>query len=174
MNREEAEALSAWLERSSAGIVSAYDITRISMDGLPLQGFHQWANGKPLVNAYHVKRLEGGALYLLFIDWHRNDSYYAVLYAGDKSTTHAEIRQLVYDDGGRPSHLKWTYNPLKRDGGNAIRKAFYKQKWGGTEVTFPVLGVLKEEETDLFLASLFEAVERRLQADRSPELFDEM
>ncbi|REE67682.1 hypothetical protein A8990_14143 [Paenibacillus taihuensis] len=177
MERAEAEALADWMQRYSEGAaVEGYDVTRISSGGAPLQGFHQWANGKALVNAFHVSRplAGGGALYVLFIDWHRNDNYYLVLYAGDKSTTHAEIQKLVYDEAGRPSHLRWTYNPLKRDGGNAVRKAYFKQQWGELAVTIPVLGALREDEIEHYLEALFDVVDRRLRADRAPELYGEM
>ncbi|SDX79903.1 hypothetical protein [Paenibacillus sp. CF384] len=174
MEKQEAAVLSEWIERSSVGPVEAYDVTRISMDGLPLSNFHQWSNGKPLVNAYHIARTIGGALYVLFIDWHRNDNYYMVIYAGDKSTTHAEIQKLVYDREGIASHLRWTYNPMKRDGGNAVRKAYFKQQWGGLATTIPILGALRENEADLFYDALFELVEKRLRADKAPELFDEI
>ncbi|SEO55519.1 hypothetical protein SAMN05518847_108239 [Paenibacillus sp. OV219] len=175
MERAEAEAIADWMRRySEAEAVDTYDVTRISSGGAPLQGFHQWANGKPLVDAFHVSRpLVGGALYVLFIDWHRNDNYYLVLYAGDKSTTHAEIQKLVYDEGGQPSHLRWTYNPLKRDGGNAVRKAYFKQQWGELMMTIPVLGALGEEEIGCFFDAIFDVVDRRLRADRAPELLDE-
>ncbi|WP_143111664.1 hypothetical protein [Paenibacillus sp. BC26] len=174
MEKQESAVLAEWIERSSIGPVGAYDVTRVSTDGLPLSNFHQWSNGKPLVNAYHIARTIGGALYVLFIDWHRNDNYYMVIYAGDKSTTHAEIQKLVYDREGKPSYLRWTYNPMKRDGANAIRKAYFKQQWGEFIVTIPVLGTLRENETDLFCDALFELVDKRLRADKAPELFDEI
>ncbi|WP_308638175.1 hypothetical protein [Paenibacillus silvisoli] len=44
---------------------------------------------------------------------------------------------------------------------------------GGLAVTIPVLGALRENEADVFFNALFDAVDKRLRADRAPALFDE-
>lgn len=166
MNKQEALEITQHLEGFSQEQEAAYEILKISTHGIPLRGFHQWADGKELVDAFQVMKMDGNSFYFLFIDWHRNGNYYLVIYASDKSTTYAEIRETVREE--QASCFIWKYNPLKRDGQNFERKAFFKQMYGTTEVKISIPN--SKDRVPEFLDALFLLVAHRLQADNSPKM----
>lgn len=126
------ELLASWAATTSA----SYDISKLDTPNDTLKTFHQWANGKPVIAAFDVAKPEDERYYFLFIDWHRNDNYYLVIYAHDKSTTLAELNKTIEEDG--VCYLSWKYNPLKRDGKNDIRKSYFKQTFGTTTMNLPL------------------------------------
>jgi hypothetical protein len=142
-----------------------YVISKLDTVNDSLSKFHQWTNHKKVVAGYKVTRLDTDtSYYLIFIDWHRNDHYYLVIYTHDKSTTVAEIRQI------EGSHLVWKYNPLKRDGKNAQRKAYFKQTFGSTTIEIPVPKTAFEIEA--FLDQLFQLCQNRIRVDKIVDVFD--
>ncbi|WP_088070352.1 hypothetical protein [Gottfriedia luciferensis] len=147
---------------------SFYVIEEIPTTFNTLQNFQQWANGKQIVSAFHLNKIEEESYYLLFIDWHRNENYYLVIYVGNKSTTAAEIRE-VHDLNGKQS-LVWKYNPLKRDGKNAERKAYFKQVFGSLQVDIPIPNSSKD--VDQFFNDLYKLCRNRQSADRITDVFD--
>ncbi|RLQ94073.1 hypothetical protein [Falsibacillus albus] len=144
---------------------SAFDAAKLPFLGETIYDFHQWANGKKTLSAYTISKPGEEAYHLLFIDWHRKDNYYLVIYEGDKSTTAAEI-QTVDEDG---QSLSWKYNPLKRDGKNAERKAYFKQTFGTTNVDIPLPA--SAEDVERFISQLFRLCRNRKKADRIVEIF---
>lgn len=140
-----------------------YDITPLKTVGGTLPKFHQWTNTKKTLAGFEVFRPSSQTGYfLLFIDWHRKGNYYLVIYAHDKSTTLAEMQKIEEIDG--ISFLAWRYNPLKRDGKNAERKAYFKQMFGNATVQLklPTSGLEAED----FLNQLFKLCQNRIHADR--------
>jgi hypothetical protein len=147
----------------------AYEIKPLSTVGGTLPKFHQWTNGKTTLAGYEVTRPDSDTgYYFIFIDWHRNDNYYLVIYAHDKSTTCAEIRQVQEIDG--VPHFVWMYKPFKRDGKNDQRKAYFKQMFGSTTVQIKLPSTPHEVED--FITQLFKLCQNRVKADRIVDVFD--
>ncbi|MBO0959794.1 hypothetical protein J1P26_08660 [Neobacillus sp. MM2021_6] len=148
---------------------ASYEIRKLETIGGTLPKFHQWTNGKQTLAAYEVSRPENDTgYYFLFIDWHRNDNYYLVIYAHDRSTTCAEIRQIKDLDDG--PHLVWSYKPFKRDGKNDHRKAYFKQMFGSTMVHIKLPP--SPNEVEVFFTELFKLCQNRVRADKIVEVFD--
>ncbi|MFB7141377.1 hypothetical protein ACFCYN_17135 [Gottfriedia sp. NPDC056225] len=147
---------------------SLFEIEEIPTTFNTLQNFQQWANGKPIISAFHLKKIEEESYYLLFIDWHRNENYYLVIYVENKSTTAAEIRELKEIDG--KFSLVWKYNPLKRDGKNAERKAYFKQVFGSLQVEIKIPSTSNDVEE--FFNNLYKLCRNRQTADRIIDVFD--
>ncbi|MGZ4164278.1 MAG: hypothetical protein ACXVDB_07640, partial [Tumebacillaceae bacterium] len=94
MEKTDALALAEQIAQWSTSTETAYEVEPVAIVGGQLQNFHQWTNGKKVVAAYHVTKRGEESYYLVFIDWHRNDNYYLVLYTHDKSTTVAELQRI--------------------------------------------------------------------------------
>jgi hypothetical protein len=166
VEKKQANTLSNLIEKSKS---ATYQIKKLETVGGTLPKFHQWTNGKKTLAGYEVTRIDSDTSYFfLFIDWHRNDNYYLVIYAHDRSTTVAEI-QLIKELEGIP-HFVWMYKPFKRDGKNDQRKAFFKQMFGSTtvEIKLPSSSL----EVDGFFSQVFKLCQNRIKADRIVEVFD--
>lgn len=148
---------------------TTYEIKKLEIINGTLPNFHQWTKGKPTLAAFKVTRADTDtSYYFVFIDWHRNDNYYLVIYAHDRSTTYAEIRQIQEIDG--VPHLVWAYKPFKRDGKNEQRKAYFKQMFGSTTVQIKLPSFTRDVE--VFMGQLFKLCQNRLKADRIVDVFD--
>ena len=148
---------------------STYVMKKLETVGGTLPKFHQWTNGKKTLSGYEVTRIESDTSYFfIFIDWHRNDNFYLVIYTHDKSTTVAEIQQLKEREG--IPHFVWMYKPLKRDGKNDQRKAYFKQIFGSTtvEIKLPSSSLEVEE----FFNQVFNLCQNRVRADKIVDIFD--
>jgi hypothetical protein len=156
------KTMDEWMDASD------FDIQKLTLTENQLPGFHQWTNKKTVLAAYNILKPEETGYYFLFIDWHRNDNYYLVIYMQNKSTTVAEIQRtsLVED----VPHITWTYNPLKRDGMNDVRKSYFKQTFGSLAVHIPLPAMPKDVEQ--FCENLFKLCHNRIRADRASELFN--
>lgn len=166
LEKEQAIYLANHIEKSKP---ASYEIRKLETVGGTLPKFHQWTNGKKTLAAYEVTRPESDTgYYFLFIDWHRNGIYYLVIYAHDRSTTCAEIRQIHELEGG--PHLVWTYKPFKRDGKNDQRKAYFKQMFGSTAVQIKLPSSPLEVEN--FFKQLFKLCQNRVKADKIVHVFN--
>jgi hypothetical protein len=166
LEKDHAVFLAKQIEKSSPHM---FGIKKLALVNGTLPKFHQWTNGKQLVAGFEITRLDSDtSYYFLLIDWHRNDNYYLVIYAHNKSTTIAEIRQVEDIDGS--FQFVWSYNPLKRDGKNDQRKAYFKQMFGTTtlHIKFP-MDIL---EVECFLEEMFKLCQNRIYADRIVDVFD--
>ncbi|PGS47956.1 hypothetical protein [Bacillus sp. AFS041924] len=168
MKKEIALSISNHIKNWMASNNSLFDIKEIPTAFNTLQNFQQWTNGKPIVSAFHLSKIEEESYYLLLIDWHRNENYYLVIYVENKSTTAAEIREISERDG--QLSLNWKYNPLKRDGKNAERKAYFKQAFGSLQVEVPLPG--SSTDVERFFNDLYKLCRNRQTADRITEVFD--
>lgn len=166
MKKGQAVFLSNCINKSTPTL---FEIKNLSTkDGL-LPNFHQWTNRKKVISGYEVTELDTNASYFfIFIDWHRNENYYLVIYTHNKRTTLAELRDIDMENGY--PHLIWRYNPLKRDGMNQERKAYFKQTFGSTTIQIPL--PKSSSDIDLFFKSLFSLCQKRLKADKIIEIFD--
>lgn len=166
MEKDQAIFLSNCIEKSTS---SLFEIKKLSIKNGFLPGFHQWTNGKKVISGFEITRPETNTSYFfLFIDWHRNENYYLVIYTHNKSTTVAEIRQMEMID--EVPNLIWKYNPLKRDGMNQERKAYFKQTFGSTLFQIPL--PKSSTDTESFFKQLFKLCQNRLKADKITEVFD--
>ncbi|QBP41988.1 hypothetical protein [Paenisporosarcina antarctica] len=168
MEKKQAMMVSNYLERWNESTSTTYELNKLDTFNDTLTQFHQWANGKPIISAFEVAKLGQDSYFFLFIDWHRNDNYYLVIYAHDKSTTIAELNRTIDEDGA--TLLSWKYNPLKRDGKNYIRKSYFKQTFGTTTMTIPLPTSILNTET--FLDQIYKLCHNRIRADRIVEIFE--
>lgn len=166
MQKEQAMFLSNMIEKSNP---ASYEIKKVQTINGVLPKFHQWTNGKQTMAAYEIKRIDSDTSYFfLFIDWHRNDNHYLVIYAHDRSTTVAEIQNIKEIDGIQ--QIVWMYKPFKRDGKNDQRKAYFKQMFGSTTVQIKLPSTSLDVE--MFFNQLFKLCQNRVKADRIVEVFD--
>lgn len=166
MNKNEAAFLANLMEKAKP---AAYELNKLEIVGDCLPKFHQWTNGKKTLAGYKVIRpATDTGHYFIFIDWHRNGIYYLVIYAHDRSTTVAELRQIQEIDGS--PHLVWSYKPFKRDGKNDQRKAYFKQMFGSTKVQIKLPSTTADIEG--FYEQLFRLCQNRVKADRIVDVFD--
>jgi hypothetical protein len=166
LEKQQAASVANLIQKSFS---TSYEIKKVDTVDGTLPNFHQWTNGKKTLAGFEVVRLNSDtSYYFLFIDWHRNDNYYLVIYAHDKSTTVAELRQVEEIDGA--SQIVWTYKPLKRDGKNDVRKAYFKQMFGSTTVNIKL--PVSTLEVDTFFDQLFMLCQNRIKADRIVDVFD--
>ncbi|MHC0039157.1 hypothetical protein [Pseudoneobacillus sp. C159] len=167
MEKQVAVEIANFIDLWSESLSVVFEIEKLAVFNDRLLDFHQWTNGKPVLAAYRVSKIGDQALYFLLIDWHRNNQYYLVIYAGNKATTLAEIRQVVEHE--ERHHLYWKYNPLKRDGKNQERKAFFTQIFGTTSLYIPLPTSCME--VDEFFTRLFQLSSQREKADRIVDTF---
>lgn len=169
MKKDVAVFLSGLIEHWNKQKPLTYEVRKLEAPGGTLPRFHQWTKGKQVIAAYDVTRFDSDTGYFfLFIDWHRNDNYYLVIYAHDKSTTNAEIQQVEEIEGNL--HFVWKYNPLKRDGKNVQRKAYFKNTFGSTTIRMKLPA--STSEVSAFFNQLFLLCQNRLRADRIVDVFD--
>lgn len=167
MEEKQAVSVIQQIEKWRQSAPVAYEVEKLQLIDHQLQGFHQWTNGKTLLAGYRVGKLGEDSYFLLFIDWHRNQNYYLVIYLPDKSTTVCELhRTAVQEDG---TELIWRYIPLKRDGQNELRKAYFQQIFGSTTVHIPL--PQSSTETEEFVNQLFTLSRNRLKADRAVDIY---
>lgn len=168
MNKEIAINITNNINKWMLSNNSLYELQEIETTFGTLHNFQQWANGKSIISAYHLNKIEEENYYLLFIAWHRNDNYYLVIYVGNKTTTAAEIREVKELNGKQ--NLVWKYNPLKRDGKNPERKAYFKQVFGSLHVEIAI----PEKPTDVeeFFHRLYKLCRNRHTADRITEVYE--
>lgn len=129
---------------------------------LPLNGFHTFADGKPCIGAFKIKRVSGDVLWLLVIDWRGDENFYVVLYPENKNL--APIAELHDARETQDAiDLVWRYSPRKRDGRNEDRKQAFERAVGSSEfvVSLPSASVTLED----FLDDLFALSAYRLAAD---------
>jgi hypothetical protein len=166
MEKKQAILISNLMESCHAS--ASYEIRKLETPNDTLVNFHQWANRKPFVSAFEVSKPGENRYFFLFIDWHRNDNYYLVIYAHNKATTIAELNKVIEEDG--VTNISWKYNPLKRDGKNDIRKSYFKQTFGTTTMNIPLPTLSSGVEP--FLNQLFKLCHNRVRADRIVEILD--
>ena len=84
----------------------------------PLVGFHQWADGRDCVGAFHISS-DTSELHLLFIQWSPNhpSRFALIAYEANRSGILFQTHEI------RDDRLSWAYQPTKRDGRNSERRA---------------------------------------------------
>lgn len=161
MRKATAQRISTYLsERTSEGS-PGFSIERLQ-EGRPLDGFHQWVDGKQLLSADRIRRDEDGTVILcLLIEWRPTEEWYAVVFDQARHAPLAEIgRELQVDD---IISLEWQYKPAKQDGRNPERVAYFRNHVGDRtlQISVPDPG----ERSLRFVEDLFGLVENRLKAD---------
>jgi glutamate synthase domain-containing protein 1 len=168
MEKKLAEILSGQIDQWRESKASAFETDKLVLIGETLNNFHQWANKKPVIAGYKVTERNEDTFFVLLIDWHRNGNYYLVIYTANKTTTAAEIHRTVVNEEGQLA-LFWQYTPLKRDGLNAERKAYFKQVVGSASIEIALPQA--PQDVEAFMTQLFALGRTRLRIDRSAEFF---
>ncbi len=158
MRKATAERISRYFKARASAEGSRFTIKRLRG---PLDGFHQWADGKRLISAYEIRRDDGEVIYCLLIDWRESAEWYLVLCS---QMTHAPLselwRETQHDD---IVSLAWRYQPTKRDGRNGDRVAYFRRHVGDTTLQVSVPD--PDEQSLRFIEDLFDLLENRLKAD---------
>lgn len=126
-----------------------------------LTGFHQWADARPCEGAYLFTDQVGNGLWVLLLDWRKQDNFYVVLFPKSKSGPVAEIHRLTGKSGEEVLH--WRYSPSKRDGKNEERKAYFVDAFLSDNVQISV--PKHPEDVDDFIEKLFSLASSRAKAD---------
>jgi hypothetical protein len=159
MKRATAARIAVQLKRYDRA-ADGYRITRIR-EGRPLRSFHQWVDDKALVSADRIIRSDGKRLILLLIDWAATGEFYCVVFPDNRSGPLAEIWSV--QQGAGAENLVWTYKPMKQDGHNARRLAYFRRHVG--DVTMALEVPATASDVPRFLDDLYDLVESRLKAD---------
>lgn len=152
--------ISNYLEKSCDNPSLAFTLKRID-DGEPIEGFHQWVDHKDLLGAFLVTSFNEQSFYILLIDWQEKDNFYLVIYPDNKSGPIAELHKTEQNHGF--TDLYWSYQPAKRDGRNAERKAYFEKYFLTTDVRIKVPDVISDVQS--FLNEIFALANNRLKAD---------
>ena len=97
----------------------------------------------------------GDNVWLLILEWNRNNGFYVVLFPEDRKGPVAEIHTVIEEADG--NILKWKYSPSKRDGLNDKRKEYFEKYFFDVDVSIDLPNSSKEV-VDFFgeLLSLYE------------------
>jgi hypothetical protein len=160
MKKDTAARISEYLNNREAEPGSRFTVERFRRTK-PLNGFHQWADAKPLVSADHIRRDDRMAFDCLLIDWKESGEWYVVVC---EQSTHAPLAEIWSEStDGDVITLAWQYKPAKRDGRNAERVAYFRQHVG--DRTLQISVPKPDEDSVRFIEDLFDLVDNRLRAD---------
>ena len=126
-----------------------------------MAGFHEWADGKPLLGAYRVERSDSAAVVCLLIDWRQHGEWYIVLCSPINHAPLAQIRKV--QNGAGSTKLVWQYRPLKHDGANDQRVRYFRRRVGDVAVRISV--PRRPQAVRRFLDDLYALLHDRLVAD---------
>lgn len=160
MDRSEAKKISRLLASAAESLGATYSLKK-NLKGKSLDGFHQWVDGRPCEGAYFFADHEGDGLWILFIDWRIQGSFYLILFPESRSTPLAEIHRLTIENGEKLLH--WRYSPSKRDGRNDERRSYFVDAFLSDHVKISV----PEDVADVsdFVEELFSLATSRKKAD---------
>ena len=132
---------------------------------VPLEGFHQWADGRRCDAAFRVRSPEGATLWILLVEWGKHGTqtgnFYVVLFPEQRQGPICELHKIVMK-AGEPS-LQWTYSPRKQDGQNERRRDNFALLYGAETATLNLPS--SPTGADSFVQGLFELADVRLTAD---------
>lgn len=132
---------------------------------MPLEGFHQWADGRRCAAAFRARSPQGATLWILLIEWgkHRRQTgnFYVVLFPESRQGPICELHKIVMKDGEQS--LQWTYSPRKQDGQNERRRNNFALLYGSETAKLNLPSSPKG--ADSFVQGLFELADVRLTAD---------
>lgn len=162
MEKDQVIFLSNHIEQAAFTLYEAKKVDTTGKNFLP--GFQK---GKEAISGFEITRLDNNTSYLFtFINW-QDENYYLVIYSPKKKAI-AELKQIEVIDGD--PFLVWKYNPLKRDGKNKDRKAYFEKAFGSTtrQIPFPK----SASNTESFVNQLFTLCQNRQEADNIGEDVD--
>lgn len=160
MERKRAKMMAGLLASNIYTGPSNYRLTK-HISQKKLSGFHQWADDLPCEGAFLLKDKSGTGYWILFIDWHGDNNFYLVIFPESKSGPIAEIHRLTVNNNQAVLH--WRYSPIKRDGKNDERKAYFTEAFLSTEVQISVPET--RHDVDDFIGELFSLASSRAKAD---------
>jgi len=142
-----------------------YQISSSPIENGRLYDFHQFANGEKCEGVYCVKNKYGQSYWFVLIEWNRKIGYYLIVFPENRSGPLIEIHKTEVKIGFE--NLLWKYSPSKRDGRNALRKAYFSKFVPGGNV---VISLPKEVfEMNSFFEDVFSLANIRLKADNLEE-----
>lgn len=153
--RQLARQLDAYAKGSPERVVAQF-----ARKAEELDGFHQWADGRPALGAWLVDT-SPARLWLAVVDWKINGNFYLVLFPENRAGPIAELhREESVDEG---AVLAWRYAPRLRDGRNPERVAQFERAHGSVEVVVQLPTSLDDIEP--FLSELAWVAVSRSAAD---------
>lgn len=133
-----------------------------SKSAQPLSGFHTFANWRPCLGAFLIAGPSSQQLWILIIDWKRDENFYVVIYPERHNSP--PIAELHKQRSGPNSiDLFWSYRPSKRDSRNSERKEAFIRAVGTVDFVVCIPGATVS--LDDFLSDLFALAAYRVAAD---------
>ena len=134
---------------------------------LPLNGFHEWADGHNCDAAYRVRSPSGIILWILLIEWNKKTpgKFYVIVFSESKQRPICELHKVILHN--EKPLLQWNYSPKKHDGENKARHDNFTRLYGAEKavIALPV----NSKDADKFLEELFRLAYSRLKADALEE-----
>lgn len=148
--------ISNCIEQSASTIFEIKKLDTTVENFLP--GFQK---GKEAFSGYEATELNTNSVYRFIFIRSQNETYHLMIYSQNKKAI-AELKEIEIV-AGEPC-LVWKYNPLKRDGMNQERKAYFRETFGsiGIQIKLPKSAM----DTDAFFKQLFTLCQNRLEADQ--------
>lgn len=142
-----------------------YKIATWAFEKGRIYNFQQWANEKKCEGAFLITSQFGQSYWFVLIDWYDRGDYYLIIFPENRSGPLIEIHKTEVKIDFK--NLLWAYSPSKRDGRNALRKAYFSKfaPGGNVVISFP-----KEvSEMNSFFEDVFSLATIRLKSDNLEE-----
>jgi hypothetical protein len=148
--------LSNCIEQSTSSLFEIKKLDTNVKNFLP--GFQK---GKEAYSGFEVISQDTNTGYRFIFIHSQNENYHFVIYSQNKKAI-AELKEIEMIDG--EPNLVWKYNPLKRDGKNQERKAYFIKTFGSTTLQIPL--PKSSLDIDMFFNQLFTICQNRQEADQ--------
>jgi hypothetical protein len=159
LEKEKVIFISNCIEQTTSSLYEIKKLDTTVKNFLP--GFQK---GKEAFSGFEVTGLDSDTTYRFIFIQSQNENYHLVIYSQNKKAI-AELKEIELIDG--EPYLVWKYNPLKRDGMNQERKAYFKKTFGST--TIQILLPRSSSDIETFFNQLFTLCQNRQEADHSVE-----
>lgn len=159
LEKEQVHFLSKSIEEAHSSFFEIKKLDTSAKNFLP--GFQK---GKTAISGFEVTKLDINTTFL-FVFIQSEQNYHLMIFSHNKTKVMAELKQIEMMDG--VALLIWKYNPLKRDGKNQERKAYFLETFGSTTMEIPLPKTSSDIET--FFNHLFTLCQNRLAADNLGE-----
>ena len=165
MEKKEALKISNLLSQFANIQSKSFSVKRFG-EAKPLHGFHQWADGLPLISADEIKSANK-IINLLVIAWKEAEpsNYYCVLFPQPPSGPRMEAWKTEKYISGAVLH--WTYAPKKHDQNNLLRIEAFKEYLRSGSNRIEIRLPNNTNEIQEFLGRLFEVMAAREFAEES-------
>jgi hypothetical protein len=159
LEKEQVVILSNDIEQATSSLFEVKKLDTTVQNLLP--GFQK---GKEAFSGFEITSLDNDKTYRFIFIRSQNENYHLMIFSPNKQVL-AELKQIEIIDG--TPHLVWKYNPLKRDGMNARRKEYFKNKFGSLSLQIPL--PTSSADIEAFFNQLFTLCQNRQEADYAVE-----